>query len=634
MKEKPVVEPARPAPGHRFCDVAIAHTRLDELTYDFDPAGFPELAPGDCVRVRLRGKRVSGLVLDIRDRTPLKKTIPVEQLVEASLVRPDLMKLLRWVGSYYFGRMGEVLSRVLPSGICGYGLRRARAPVPSVREGTRPAGLPESLESFLAERRFGVQVCCAAAGQEDVVAGFAGRLLETGSVILLAPELLTHRWSDALAARLGVEPVLVRGDLGHARRKRVWRELHGGSRCLVIGIRSAVFAPVPDLAGVVVLDEHEKVFKEERRPAFHARDVAILRARLAEVPVLLVDRTPSAETWHNLATGQYTRVDDPAAPQPGREVFVVDMRKHHDDVLSPLLVRELERARSCGSALLCLNRKGLSRHVVCAECGFTFRCPACQVAMVLDSAGELACRYCGHTEAAPELCPACRSENFKYRAPGIEMVSREVGRLLPWARVRTVLSDSELPVGADPGTVLVGTKALLGVAWPEPVALVASLSIDDDLCLLDFRSRERTFQTVSALMHRADAAGAHFLVQTRRPDEPAIRRAIEGDTAGFMDSELRLRHELEFPPYRRLALIKLEGQPVPVEEHTGRLCRLLGRATGVEVLGPIPVPGRRQSRQLLVKLPRNTRLDRIVSACEFEAPGVKVKVDVDPLELA
>jgi len=101
-----------------------------------------------------------------------------------------------------------------------------------------------------------------------------------------------------------------------------------------------------------------------------------------------------------------------------------------------------------------------------------------------------------------------------------------------------------------------------------------------------------------------------------------------------MDSELRLRHELEFPPYRRLALIKLEGQPVPVEEHTGRLCRLLGRATGVEVLGPIPVPGRRQSRQLLVKLPRNTRLDRIVSACEFEAPGVKVKVDVDPLELA
>jgi primosomal protein N' (replication factor Y) len=629
----PAADGSRLTTGQRYCNVAIAHTRLNELTYRFDPAALPGLGPGDCVRLRLRGKRVSGIVLEVLDRSPGRETLPVDHVAEERLLSPGLLKLLRWVGSYYFGRLGEVLSLALPSGICGYGLRREKAETPVAREAMR-APLPVQLESALAVRRFGVWVSCSETGDTELVAGFAGRLLEAGSVLLLSPELLTQEWADTLAARLGVEPVLVRADLGHAKRKRIWRELHSGERRLVIGVRSAVFAPVHDLAGILVMDEHDKVFKEERRPRYNARDVAIYRARLSGCPVLLCDRTPSVETWHNLATGRYTRLDRPRKPGPGPDTFVVDMRKHRGAVLSPLLLAQVERAQGKGTAVLCLNRKGLSRYVACSDCGSAFRCPDCRVATVLDGKGQLTCRYCGWSETAPELCPVCRGKDFKFRAPGIEMAAREVGRVLPDAQVRIVRSESGGQAGPEPASVLVGTRALLGIVWPEPVALVAALFIDDDLCLPDFRSSERVFHTLAALRYRALSAGARFLVQTRRPDEPAVRAAVEGDVQGFLDEELRLRRELEFPPFRRLALITLEGRLDAVQRHAAGLCRRLGRTPGVEALGPIPVTGNRRAWQLLVKLPRTTRLDRLVGQEQLETRGVKARVDVDPLEVA
>jgi primosomal protein N' (replication factor Y) len=697
----------------RYCNVAIPHTRLPELTYEFEPEGFSELVPGSCVQVRLRGKKAKGLVLEVLARSPVPKTLPVEKLVEPQLVSAELLRLLRWVGAYYFGRMGEVLGLALPRGICGYGLRRAKA-APAVE--TRPTSfVPRPVvsdlhpSSFVFHPSFSVYVNTGSGSGEDVVADFVGAGLERGTVIVLMPESETDRWTGTLRLRLGIEPVLYHGDRKASERKSVWRELRSIERRLVLGVRSAVFAPVPDLAGIVVLHEHDKVFKEERHPRFNARDVAIARAKLTDCPVLLCDPTPSAETWLNLRNGQYQMVQSPSPKSQGEstkfqgesakfqgesakfqgesakfqgesaksqgestkfqgesaksqggsaksetealksdfatspfplvvsdrlpDTIVVDMRKHRE-LLAPVLVNELKEARAAGeSAVLYINRRGLSRYVACRDCGSPLSCPECAVSLVLFSGGNFCCRYCGKTSAAPETCPACGSADFRLKAPGIEMAAREVTRLLPDANVVTVLTESVPRSSPEPGSVIVGTRALFGVPWPGRVRVVAALSVDDDLCLPDFRARERTFQTLSGLSRRAAAHGATLVLQTRRPDDPAVQCAAAGDVASFLGQELKLREELEFPPYRRLALIELSARSESMAAKHGEwLCRRLGRVQGVEAMGPVPVRGRANTVQVMVKVARNLRLDRLVTLKQLESDGVRARVDVDPLE--
>jgi primosomal protein N' (replication factor Y) len=632
----------------RYCNIAVPHTRLHELTYEFEPGLFPELAPGACVQVRLRGKKAKGLVVQVLARSPVPRTLPVEKLIEPRLVDEQLLHLLRWVGAYYFGRMGEVLGLALPRGICGYGLRRPKpAPVVETRPKSfvpRPAVSDLHPSSLVFPPSFSVCVHTDSGPREDIVAAFVAERLEHGTVVVLMPESETGVWAGALRSRFGIEPTLYHGDQKVSERKRVWRELRSAERRLVLGVRSAVFAPVPDLAGMVVLDEHDKVFKEERHPRFNARDVAIARARLADCPVLLCDPTPSAETWLNLRSGQYQAVQStpvatrstPSVPFGLPDTIVVDMRKHRDEVLAPVLVNELREASAAGeSAALYINRRGLSRYVVCRDCGSPLTCPDCAVSLVLFSGGDLRCRYCGRTGTAPETCPACGSHDFRFKAPGIEMAAREVNRMLPGAKVVTVLTESGRQAATEPGSVIVGTRALFGVPWPERVRVVAALSVDDDLCLPDFRARERTFQVLSGLSRRAAAQGATLVLQTRRPDDPALQCVASGDMARFLDQELKLREELEFPPYRRLALIELSARSESqAAKHGEWLCRKLGRVQGVEAMGPVSVRGRASTVQVLVKVARNLRLDRLVTLKQVESEGVRAKVDVDPLETA
>ena len=477
---------------------------------------------------------------------------------------------------------------------------------------------------------------------EDVVADFVGQGLERGTVIALMPETEAGAWAGRLRSRFGIEPVLYHGDQKASERKRVWRELRSAEHKLILGVRAAVFAPVPDLAGIVVLDEHDKVFKEERHPRINARDVAIARARLADCPVLLCDSTPSAETWMNLRSGQYRTVDSlrivPGPPsivtRDLPDTIVVDMRKHRDDLFSPVLVNELKDARAAGeSAVLYINRRGLSRYVVCRDCGSPLVCPDCAVSLVLFSGGDLCCHYCGKAVAAPDTCPTCGSPDLRLRAPGIEMAVRGVTRLLPDTKVVAVLTESGRQEATGPGSVIVGTRALTGIPWPERVRVVAVLSVDADLCLPDFRSRERTFQVLSAFSRRAAEHGATLVLQTRRPGDTAVQCASTGEVARFLDQELKQREELEFPPYRRLALVELKAQSGAAARQRGEwLCRKLGRVQGVEALGPVSVRGRTNTVQVMVKVARNVRLDRFVTLKQLESDGVRAKVDVDPLE--
>jgi len=617
----------------RYCNVAIPHTRLRELTYEFELDRFPELTPGACLEVRLRGRRVKGLALEVLPASPVPHTLPVEKLIESRLVDDHLLSLLRWVSAYYFGRMGEVLGLALPRGICGYGLRRrarggGEAPAqPAVVSDLRPPAsvFPPAFSVYVQ----------SGAERGDLVADFVRQGLGRGSVIVLSPESEVGAWSGELRSRFATEPV-VYGGRKQSERKRVWRELRTTKNRLVLGVRSAVFAPVSDLSGVVVLGEHESVFKEERHPRINARDVAIARCKLAACPALLCDSTPSAETWLNLKTGQYQGVDNGPGQAGATDTIVVDMRKHRDEVLAPVLVNELKEAYTAGeSALLYINRRGFSRYVVCRDCGTPLSCPSCAVAFCLYASGRLVCRYCGRTSAAPDACPTCNSADFRFRVPGIELAEREVRRLEPEAKVVTVEANRQSPIDEPlaPGSVIVGTRSLFGLAWPERVKVVAALSVDADLCLPDFRARERTFQVLCELSRRAGRCGATLVLQTRRPDDTALQCAITGDVVRFFELELKLREECGFPPYRRLALVELNAPSAARAVQRGEwLCRRLNAARGIEALGPVAVRGKANTVQVMVKVARDRRLDRLVTLTELEAGGVRAKVDVDPLE--
>jgi primosomal protein N' (replication factor Y) len=283
--------------------------------------------------------------------------------------------------------------------------------------------------------------------------------------------------------------------------------------------------------------------------------------------------------------------------------------------------------------VLYINRRGLSRYVVCRDCGSPLVCPNCAVSLVLFSGGNLCCRYCGRTAPAPNTCPSCGGPDFRLRMPGIEMVVQEVTGLLPGARVVTVMTESVHQAAVEPGSFIIGTRALFGLRWPERLRVVAALSVDADLCLPDFRAREHTFQVLSEFSRRAAEHGATLVLQTRRPEDPAVQCAAAGDVARFLDQELKQREELEFPPYRRLALVELKaGSGFKAAQHGEWLCRKLGRLQGVEAMGPVPVRGRANTVQFLVKVARNVRLDRLVTLKQLEAEGVRAKVDVDPLE--
>jgi primosomal protein N' (replication factor Y) len=467
-------------------------------------------------------------------------------------------------------------------------------------------------------------------GQAELAATFVGRLLCRGSAVALAPEPELGRWQQALESLTGHPVARYDARLTGGRRRQAWLDLRQARRQLVLGTRAAVFAPVPDLAGLLVVDEHDRHFKEERFPRFHARDVAVLRAHDTGCPVLLLDPRPSVETWYNIRHGSYQLTDQPEAAVA--DTRVVDMRRHRE-LVSPLVGHELANACARGdSAVLYINRRGLSKHVVCTECGTVLVCPDCGVTLALDTQGLVQCRWCGRSAPAPDSCPACSGESFDYRAPGLEMAEREVRRLQPDARVAVVQAEA---AGSGSGSaILIGTAALLGRAWPERVGLVAALAADCDLCRPDFRAREATFQVLAALSSRAAAAGAKFIVQTRRPDDIAVRCALEGRVGEFLDSELEARSEAGFAPARRLAALEFSGHDAGLlKRHAESVRRRLSRWRGVEVLGPVPLPGRRGGVQMLVKLARPRRLDALATLEQLERPGVRVRVDVDPLQL-
>ncbi len=438
------------------------------------------------------------------------------------------------------------------------------------------------------------------------------RALKLGKgAIVLVPEIsLTPQTVRRFKGWFGDQVAVLHSGLSEGERYDAWRVVREGRRRIVIGARSAVFAPVPDLGLIVVDEEHETTYKQyDAAPRYHARDVAVVRMKMLGGMVILGSATPSLESYYNAIRGKFHLVKLPERikGRPLPEVRVVDMREEDRGgrwPFSGILLRGIrERLERGEKVILLQNRRGYAAFVQCPECGYAFKCPHCRVSLTYHAAGRsLVCHYCGFRKTAPSICPQCGGMHLRLRGVGTERVEETLRKAFPDARVVRMDMDTTGRKGAHwrlldrfggEGDVLLGTQMVAkGLDYPE-VTLVGVVSADVALSLPDFRAGERTFQLLTQVAGRTGRGEVpgEVVIQTYSPDDRAIRFAKNHDFEGYAREELKDREALGYPPFKRLILTCFRGKDEQkVQEVARRYGDALREREGVEVLGPVEAP--------------------------------------------
>jgi primosomal protein N' (replication factor Y) len=493
----------------------------------------------------------------------------------------------------------------------------------------------------------------------------AARAAGKGALVLVPEIALTPQLSGRFRARFGDEVALLHSGLSDAERHAEWLRLRRGEARICVGVRSAIFAPVEDLAVIVVDEEHEPSFKQEDGPPYHARDLAVVRGKFEDAVVLLGSATPSLETLENARRGRYrllslpVRVDDRPMPR----VELVDLtgrprarRGEPPTLLSAELQQALGETLAAGQqSILFLNRRGYQTLVLCESCGAEARCPDCSVALTHHARrGLLLCHYCGRSEPFGGRCGACDGLRFGLGF-GTEQVEEAAKRLLPGARVGRLDRDAVSGAGDTAAVlarfarreldVLVGTQMVTkGHDFPG-VTLVGVVLADTSLGLPDFRAAERTFQLLTQVAGRAGrgADAGRVLIQTYNPTTPAVARSVRHDYLGFAEEELSRRQALSYPPFARLMAVRVEGS----DEGARRTAEALAEAArpalgpGTALIGPAPAAIERirgKSRwHLLFRASANPPLMKIHRALAVVAHrppgGASIRFDMDPYSM-
>jgi primosomal protein N' (replication factor Y) (superfamily II helicase) len=623
-----------------------------EFTYEL-PDGVEK---GAVVAMPLGRARARGVVAEVGAAPPEGiEPVAVEGVVDA--VPPALVDLALWLADYYGSTPGRALELVAPVKRAKRGERASPVARQSLTEdGARP-NLSESQSAALARLIEALDTGgghlllygATGSGKTEVYLRACEAALERGrGAIVLVPEIaLTPQTLGRFGARFGDRVAVLHSGLTEAERRDERVRIAAGEASVVVGARSAVFAPLPRLGLICIDEEHDPSYKQESDPRYDARTVAAKRASLEGAVAVYGSATPRPESWARLERLELGgRIAGELPP-----VRVVDLRREAGYPLSAPLLAELGGiAERGGKAILLLNRRGLAPALHCRACGLTPRCPLCDVALVLHATADLRCHHCGHGEPAPELCPACRSTELVRIGAGTQRLERELEKRVPGLELIRLDADTatkpELLAEAlrrfaeTDRSVLLGTQMVAKGHHFGGVALAAVIDADTGLGLPDFRAEERTFQLLTQLAGRSgrDAPG-RVLVQTFQPDARPIELAARHDVARFLTDELERRAALRYPPYRHLVRILVTGpEPDPTLRALNEIKAGLGDA---DALGPAPLfrlRGRHRA-QLVVKTDEPRRVGaRAAALLAAAAPamrraGLTAVVDVDPQSL-
>jgi primosomal protein N' (replication factor Y) len=611
---------------------------------------------GAVVEVKFGNARRRGVVTEIGVALPDGVAAsPVERVAET--LPPALVDLALWLADYYGSTPARALALVAPYNAKRRGERSDAASIGSLAAEAPPEHLSETQERALArivellDGDGGNVLLFGATGSgktEVYIRACEAALARGHGAIVLVPEIaLTPQTLGRFRVRFGDRVAVLHSALTEAERRDERERIASGEASVVVGARSAVFAPVPSLGVICIDEEHDSSYKQESDPRYDARTVAAKRASLEGAVAIFGSATPRPESWERLERLELGGRIATSLPT----VKVVDLRREAGYPLSAPLLKELGGiAERGGRAILLLNRRGVAPAIHCRACGATRRCPNCDVALTLHGDTSLRCHHCGHAETLGETCPACGSSELARIGAGTQKLERELAKRVPELEVIRLdadaiekpeqLRDALVRFAQAERAVLVGTQMVAKGHHFPGVELAAVVDADMGLGLPDFRAEERTFQLLTQLAGRSgrDAPG-RVIVQTFQPDARAVAYAARHDVQGFLDGELERRRALGYPPFQHLVRIVVTGP-----ELTDALRALEELKAGLgeaELLGPAPLlrlRGRHRA-QLVGKTVRPralaTRAAALLSAAAvpMRRAGLTAVVDVDPQSL-
>ncbi len=634
----------------------------------------PEELRGDIkVGVRVsapfRGTTRVGIITGINGPSGRAGLRPLMGVIDKQpLLTDGLLSLMRWLTNYYMSSPGIVLKNILPSGLLL--LRRPGRPRIVYGKATRLTGLvrlnkeqDRAVKEICREEK-GVFLLhgVTGSGKTEVYIHVIKSLPEGKGAIVLVPEIaITAQMVDRYRSHFGDDVVFFHSGLSEGERLRHWWRMRNGEAKVVLGVRSAVFAPFKEVGLIVVDEEHESSYKQFEGLRYNARDVAIARAEIEGARVILGSATPSMESYYNAERGRFRylqltrRVDDKPLPH----VEIIDMTREPKKtwIFSERLIRALEENNLRGhQSLLLLNRRGYSPYIICTECGYTYKCDLCSITLTYHKDTKtLNCHYCGSFKYPDPTCPKCRGIRLRYAGIGTQRLEEELTRLIPRFRLRRMdrdttskkLSHYRMIKEVEEGSVdvLLGTQMVAKGHDLPKVTLAGVVSAEIALNIPDFRSAERAFQLFTQLAGRAGRGEVpgNVYIQTYEPDHYVFEYVRKNDYKGFYEKELSLRRELGYPPFSRLIRILIsftrrEGIEGTMEEVSKKVREM--ETDGVEILGPSVAPiekiRNRYRYHLILKGREQSLLRRRASeilAYLNRMKGLRVDVDVDPVNL-
>jgi primosomal protein N' (replication factor Y) len=665
-----------------YYQIAVDAPLSTALTYKSETV----LKPGQSVIVPLGKRKVNGVIINsTSDAGPhqLKEITSIDE--SQPVLSAQFLNWLQWLADYYVHPIGQVTSLAFaPLAVAVKKRKSKKTPVVRAYAKSEPmkltdeqatcfAGISKS-ESFSVHLLHGV----TGSGKTEVYLQLLERVLKQNqSGLVLVPEIsLTPQLVERFAARFGDQVAVIHSHLTDRERTEQWWSAVNGEKKILIGARSALFCPIENLGLIIVDEEHEPSYKQDEKLKYHGRDAAIVLAKQMNCPIVLGSATPSLESWAHALSGKYelhqmkSRVSHRSLPT----VEVIDMREKTNSspelpfwLSTPLYNAIVETLEKKQQVALFLNRRGVAQTVMCRDCGFTHRCPNCEITLTLHGERHLVCHYCEYSARKEDYCPQCKEGELAALGMGTEQLEKDMQRIFESAVVaradrdeitsRESLEELIKRMEDNEINILVGTQMIAKGLDFKNLTLVGLVLADVGFNLPDFRSTERSFQLLTQVSGRS---GRHFddggrvIIQTYNTEYPAIDFSKTADFEGFAKIELELRKELLYPPYGRLTSIRIMGSDLKNVERTAQICaeraRQLKSRTDqkssaayaeIQVLGPAPSPLfkiRNQYRyHLLLKAPPTGVLSsfcrQLLGDLKWASTGTKVQVDIDPIHL-
>lgn len=665
----------------KYVEVAVEAPLPQVLTYRLPQTLWESTVPGSRVEVPLGKRKARGVVLSDTASAPVDFQVKdIFGMIDDPPIGEKTRKWLRWLATYYIHPPGQVYSLAFSPGEEKRKKKsRKTSPVGSFERDQPPTPnefQKKSIDAIIAssqQKKFETFLLFGVTGSgktEVYLQSIDAVLRNNQQALVLVPEIsLTPQLIKRFVSRFGEKVAVIHSHLTDRERADQWWSAVKKEKSILVGARSALFCPLENLGLIIVDEEHEGSFKQDEKLKYNARDAAIMRAQFSQCPIVLGSATPSLESWQNSLSGKYRLLELPARVEdrPLPQVTVIDMRtqKHPKESILPFwLSQELyknlkEVFDQKEQAALFLNRRGFAQFLLCPGCGYSESCPNCSVTMTVHSrALQIICHYCGLEKPVPPTCTSCKQTTYKPLGLGTEKVCDDLQLLFPEIRIaradRDEINSREKlealldQINSHQVDVIVGTQMIAkGHDFPN-LTLVGAVLADVGLHLPDFRSAEKTFQLLTQVAGRA---GRHqkegrVVIQTFVPEHNAILMAQNHDFRGFAQSELAARQELSYPPFGKLAVVRLQGINLDKTIEASDLARrhidsfMQTLKCEIEVLGPseaaIAKVRNKHRFQILLKSTSATHLNfflqHFIKNFTDLPSGVKVTVDVDPIQ--